>query len=148
MAHSDALIFLTNITWIFFLFLFTYFFFVCLVLPTFYKKFRTRVLIKNINFLGGILAVRNVLVSLVFCVDVFRGLSLIVAASLKAALGFLKTNTLSQISLAHNASSVTTPIALDSSEIVRKYNLNLMFVDLSTNGNVVFTRFLAAQNKI
>ena len=131
-----------------FSFSFYLFFFVCLVLPTFYKKFRTRVLIKNINFLGGILAVRNVLVSLVFCVDVFRGLSLIVAASLKAALGFLKTNTLSQISLAHNASSVTTPIALDSSEIVRKYNLNLMFVDLSTNGNVVFTRFLAAQNKI
>lgn len=45
MAHSDALIFLTNITWIFFLFLFTYFFFVSFALPTFYGRFRTRAIV-------------------------------------------------------------------------------------------------------
>lgn len=40
MAHSDVLIFLTNITWMFFIFLFLYFFFVLFFLPSFYKKLR------------------------------------------------------------------------------------------------------------
>lgn len=46
MAHSDTLIFLTNISWIFLLFLFCYFFFVIYFLPTFYKKVRIRSLIR------------------------------------------------------------------------------------------------------
>lgn len=46
MAHSDTLIFLTNISWIFFLFLLSYFFFVLFFLPTFYKKVRARTLIR------------------------------------------------------------------------------------------------------
>lgn len=42
MAHSDTLIFLTNISWISLLFFFCYFFFVLFFLPTFYKKVRFR----------------------------------------------------------------------------------------------------------
>lgn len=47
MAHSDALIFLTNISWTFFLFFFLYFFFVLYFLPTFYKKVRARTLVRR-----------------------------------------------------------------------------------------------------
>lgn len=52
-----------------------YFFFVLFFLPTFYKKFRMRTLIKTVNSLNGVLALRNVLVSLTFFVDYFKGLS-------------------------------------------------------------------------
>lgn len=48
MAHSDILIFLNSITWIFFLFLFVYFFLVLFFLPTFYKKVRIRSLIREV----------------------------------------------------------------------------------------------------
>lgn len=89
MAHSDALIFLTSITWIFFLFLFTYFFFVLFFLPTFYKKFRTRVLVKHTNYLRGLLSTRNVLVSLIFFVDTFRGFNLSTLTSLKMTFFYL-----------------------------------------------------------
>ena len=146
MAHSDALIFLTNITWIFFLFLFTYFFFVLFVLPTFYKKFRTRVLIKNINFLGGILSVRNVLVSLVFCVDVARGL--ISSTSLGLKKFFLTFNTSSSLmTTSSNLFSNDSLLALgasdvDSAAVLGKYKLNLLFVALPETGSVVFTRFI------
>lgn len=78
MAHSDALIFLTNITWVFLLFLFVYFFFVLFFLPTLYKKYRMRSLIKTVHSLGGVLALRNVLVSLTFFVDFFCALSVVV----------------------------------------------------------------------
>lgn len=61
MAHSDVLIFLTNITWTFFLFVFTYFFFVLYFLPTFYKKFRARVLIRDLNFRVVLVAVKDYL---------------------------------------------------------------------------------------
>lgn len=88
MAHSDALIFLTNITWVFLLFLFVYFFFVLFFLPTLYKKFRMRTLIKTVNSLGGVLALRNVLVSLTFFVDFFRGLSLVVGNFINSTLFF------------------------------------------------------------
>ena len=47
MAHSDALIFLNTITWVFFLFLSIYFFFVLFFLPTFYKKVRIRTLVRE-----------------------------------------------------------------------------------------------------
>lgn len=53
MAHGDALIFLTNITWIFVLFLFVYLFFVVYFLPLFYKKFRIRALVGNVFKLRG-----------------------------------------------------------------------------------------------
>ena len=88
MAHSDALIFLTNITWVFLLFLFVYFFFVLFFLPTLYKKFRMRTLIKTVNSLSGVLALRNVLVSLTFFVDFFRGLSLVVVNFINSSLFF------------------------------------------------------------
>lgn len=56
MAHSDTLIFLTNITWIFFVFLGIYFFFIVFFLPTFYKKFRARswvrLLVSEFTFWG------------------------------------------------------------------------------------------------
>lgn len=48
MAHSDILIFLNSITWIFFLFLFVYFFLVLFFLPTFYKKVRIRSLVRGV----------------------------------------------------------------------------------------------------
>lgn len=78
MAHSDSLIFLTNITWIFLLFLVTYFFFVLFFLPSLFKKFRTRVLIKNLNSKKRFLAVWNALTSLIYFFDYIRGLGYII----------------------------------------------------------------------
>jgi hypothetical protein len=52
MAHSDVLIFLNSITWIFFLFLLVYFFFVLFFLPSFYKKVRIRSLVREFNTRG------------------------------------------------------------------------------------------------
>lgn len=53
MAHSDVLIFLTNITWMFFIFLSTYFFFVLFFLPSFYKKLRLFLVNRTeLSFLG------------------------------------------------------------------------------------------------
>lgn len=40
MAHSDTLIFLTNVTWTFFLFIGIYLFFVLFFIPSFFKKVR------------------------------------------------------------------------------------------------------------
>lgn len=88
MAHSDALIFLTNITWVFLLFLFVYFFFVLFFLPTLYKKYRMRALIKTVHSLGGVLALRNVLVSLTFFVDFFCALNVIGASLISSGIFF------------------------------------------------------------
>jgi hypothetical protein len=66
MAHSDALIFLTSITWIFFLFLFIYFFFVVFFLPSFYKKFRARGLVQDFFRHPVRLEVRNASVVVVW----------------------------------------------------------------------------------
>lgn len=74
MAHGDALIFLTNIVWIFVLFLFIYLFFVVLFLPAFYKKFRIRVLVRGLIKVVSALSLRNVFVSLTFFSDFFRNL--------------------------------------------------------------------------
>lgn len=75
MAHSDALIFLTNITWVFLLFLFVYFFFVLFVLPTFYKKFRLRVLIRNryslINLFSSMEYIRTLFLTSEFFTFIF-----------------------------------------------------------------------------
>lgn len=74
MAHGDALIFLTNITWIFFLFVFIYLFFVVFFLPLFYKKFRIRSLIAGLFKIRATYFLRNVFVSITFALDFFRGL--------------------------------------------------------------------------
>lgn len=86
MAHGDALIFLTNIVWIFVLFLFIYLFFVVLFLPAFYKKFRIRVLVRGLIKVVSALSLRNVFVSLTFFSDFFRNLRVQFLGFLGAAL--------------------------------------------------------------
>lgn len=49
MAHSDSLIFLTNVTWVFLSFFFVYLFLVVVFLPAFYKRFRFRFFFKYKN---------------------------------------------------------------------------------------------------
>jgi hypothetical protein len=49
MAHSDTLIFLTNVTWVFLSFFFVYLFLVVVFLPAFYKRFRLRFFFKYNN---------------------------------------------------------------------------------------------------
>lgn len=141
MAHSDALIFLTNITWIFFLFLFIYFFFVVFFLPTFYKKFRARVLIKSTNYLGGLLASRNVLVTLTFFVEVFRNFSISVTRLVKKYSNSLKNNFLTLI--VKEGSSLDTLVVsfLDAFGASNKYKLNLTVTVSSLDGAVVFTKY-------
>ena len=80
------------------------------------------------------------MVSLVFCVDVFRGLGLLVVSAFKVFLGFFRKN-LSISPLYMLFPSATSTLSVDSVEVLRKYNLNLLFIDLPMNGNVVFTRF-------
>lgn len=137
MAHSDALIFLTNITWIFFLFLFTYFFFVLFFLPTLYKKFRIRVLLKSATYLGALLATRQVFVTLIFFVESFKNFSYLATIFLKKLSGFFKSS----------FSSLTIPTYLTKAENERlnsfsalsKYKFNLITTDLPSNGGVIFT---------
>lgn len=86
MAHGDALIFLTNIVWIFVLFLFVYLFFVVLFLPAFYKKFRIRVLVRGVIKVVSALSLRNIFVSLTFFSDFFRSLRIQILGFLKAML--------------------------------------------------------------
>jgi hypothetical protein len=67
------LIFLTNISWIFFLFLFCYFFFVLFFLPTFYKKVRSRALVRsNQQRVVLILIANSVIGTLLMLCDVTR----------------------------------------------------------------------------
>jgi len=93
MAHGDALIFLTNITWIFVLFLCVYLFFVVYFLPLFYKKFRIRVLVAGVFSVRSTFFLRNVFVSITFCLDFFRGLLTQIFAYISAQLFFF-TNVL------------------------------------------------------
>lgn len=86
MAHGDALIFLTNIVWVFVLFLFIYLFFVVLFLPSFYKKFRIRVLVRGLVKVASVISIRNILVSLTFFLDFFTTLRVKVLAFLKSML--------------------------------------------------------------
>lgn len=147
MAHSDALIFLTNITWIFFLFLFTYFLFVCLILPTYYKKFRTRVLIKNFYYLKHVHAIRDLFVGELFLAEYqrtrFANLQRVFSTAIKlfkirTAVNFKVTGVTSSLQLAAPA--------VNSVEVLRKYNLNLLFLDLPNKGAVIFTRFKSSKN--
>lgn len=47
-------------------------------LPTLYKKFRTRVLVKGINYFRGLLSVRSMLSSIVFFFEIIRGFGVFV----------------------------------------------------------------------
>ena len=86
MAHGDALIFLTNIVWVFVLFLFIYLFFVVLFLPSFYKKFRIRVLVRGLVKIVSAISMRNILVSLTFFLDFFTTLRVRILSFLKSML--------------------------------------------------------------
>lgn len=141
MAHSDALIFLTNITWIFFLFLFVYFGFVLFFLPTLYKKFRTRILVKRVNYFGSLLAVRGVLVSLVFFFDVFRGLGVVVFNFVKNYMLRLKSFGLNFCLIVKN-SAVFNVIPGIPFFALNGYYLNLAVTDSqSVSGGVMFTKY-------
>lgn len=65
-----------------------YFFFVLFFLPTLYKKYRMRALIKTVHSLSGVLALRNVLVSLTFFVDFFCALNVIVISLISSGIFF------------------------------------------------------------
>lgn len=69
MAHSDVLIFLTNITWIFLLFLFCYFFFVTFFLPSFYKTVRVRYLVRRKSSVAAAIYIRELFGLELFSVD-------------------------------------------------------------------------------
>ncbi len=74
----------------FFLFLVSYLLFVILFLPTLYKKFRVRVLIKNINFLENLFFSADAFISSVLFVDLIRSMSVNL---LILRYGFFFTNT-------------------------------------------------------
>lgn len=141
MAHSDALIFLTNITWIFFLFLFIYIFFVVFFLPTFYKKFRSRVLVKSTNYLGGLLASRNVLVTLTFFVEVFRNFSSNAAHLIKNYANFFKGSVLVTIVKENSLLSGLAGGFLSASGALNKYKANLTVSANTVDSGVVFTKY-------
>lgn len=141
MAHSDALIFLTNITWIFILFLFTYFFFVTLVLPTFYKKFRARVLIKNVTFLSALLALRTTFASGIVCLDTLKGSYSILASSFRGSRNLLKqSHAMLFFSKMLLLPSLVAPASLTVSALFKRRSPRLLFVERATNG-LIFTQY-------
>lgn len=60
MAHSDTLIFLTNVTWTFFLFILIYLVFVLFFIPSFFKKVRLFVVSRDGWILDGFYALISV----------------------------------------------------------------------------------------
>lgn len=134
MAHGDALIFLTNITWIFVLFLFVYLFFVVYFLPLFYKKFRIRALVGNVFKLRGAFFLRNVFVSLTFCVDFFRGLFARLITYAGSQLFFFLTLLESKLVIFSNFGSLS---GAGFSINVR----NSVFIEARGRSSVVFIKF-------
>ena len=147
MAHSDTLIFLTNITWIFFLFLFTYFFFVTLVLSTFYKKFRTRAILQHLPYLYATNSLYNMTFIVSFNAEFVRNSATLLVRVLRLA-NFLLKGALSFSSINKFTGEQLVNFnwlneqALDNG--VGSPNLGLYFADVSseTASSVVFTRFL------
>ena len=135
MAHGDALIFLTNIVWIFVLFLFIYLFFVVLFLPSFYKKFRIRVLVRGLIKVVSVVSIRNILVSLTFFLDFFAALRMKVLAFLKSTLFYFTIRRADRFSLSTIA---TIPTFLAS--VTNLQNKGL-FAVLHSRGEVYFVKF-------
>lgn len=134
MAHGDALIFLTNITWIFVLFLFVYLFFVVYFLPLFYKKFRIRALVGNVFKLRSAFFLRNVFVSLTFCVDFFRGLFAQLIAYFRSQLFFFVT-------LSHNKLVIFSNFDVLSGAGLSVNTRNSVFIEARDRPSAVFLRF-------
>lgn len=123
MAHSDVLIFLTNITWTFLLFLFVYFFFVLFFLPTFYKKVRARALIHVTYERAGFAALKNsYLGSYMFVCDSVKDLFIKTAAVLIAQLGLISVSVFGLVNFKNSLISLTFgKLDTDTSAEVSKF---------------------------
>lgn len=135
MAHGDALIFLTNIVWIFVLFLFIYLFFVLLFLPSFYKKFRIRVLVRGLIKVVSVVSIRNILVSLTFFLDFFTALRTKVLAFLKSTLFYF---TIRRADQASPFTVAAIPTFLTSASNLPNKGL---FAVSQSKGGVYFVKF-------
>lgn len=99
MAHSDVLIFLTNITWVFLLFLFCYFFFVTFFLPSFYKTVRVRVLVRRKALVASAIYIRELVGLELFSTDLLLMLKDVFSAKLSELRFLFLTRPISLVGL-------------------------------------------------
>lgn len=105
-------------------------------LPAFYKKFRVRVLVRNLIKLVGVVSLRNVLVSLTFFLDFFRAINLQVLGFVRSLLFYFN------IRLANKLNSFfVSPFKGADTGSFYLLNKNL-FVSVSASGIVRFIKFL------
>lgn len=139
MAHSDVLIFLTNITWIFLLFLFCYFFFVTFFLPSFYKTVRIRSLVKRKNVIAAAIYIRELFGLELFSVDFLLMVKEIFAAKI-AELRFIFSLKVSSVI------GLAAPAALSTTDPVFFFGFKKYLVAARrSDGLVFFSRFLSTR---
>lgn len=103
-------------------------------LPSFYKKFRVRVLVRNLIKLVSVVSLRNILVSLTFFLDFFRVLNLQILSFVRSLLFCFNVRRTNKFTI---FSEGTLPGESNSTYLLNKN----LFVNTSTNGVVRFVKF-------